>query len=137
MHEPRICLRIASLSWLYPDERVFHLRQEVVKIPREAGGNRVPRRREDDRDNRCRLPCCEHRASQRDDDIDLETNELGCNLGEAFGASFRPAILDRNGASPDQQLKVPPPDNSYAFFGAKTAATFIQLNADLLKARVY
>ena len=46
------------------------------------------------------LPCCEHRASQRDDDIDLETNELGCHLGEAFGVSFRPAIRDRNGAPP-------------------------------------
>jgi hypothetical protein len=32
-------------------------------------------------------------------------------------------------------VKVPQPKNSYAFFGAKTAATFILLNADLLKVR--
>ena len=30
------------------------------------------------------------------------------------------------------QLKAPEPDHPYTFFGAKTAATFIQLNADLL-----
>ena len=32
-------------------------------------------------------------------------------------------------------MKVPQPKNSYAFSGAKTAATFILLNADLLKVR--
>jgi hypothetical protein len=32
-------------------------------------------------------------------------------------------------------VKVPQPKNSYAFSGAKTAATFILLNADLLKVR--
>jgi hypothetical protein len=31
------------------------------------------------------------------------------------------------------QLKVPQPDHSHAFSGAKTAATFIRLNADLFR----
>jgi hypothetical protein len=31
------------------------------------------------------------------------------------------------------QLKDPQPDHPYIFFGAKTAATFNQLNADLLR----
>jgi hypothetical protein len=34
------------------------------------------------------------------------------------------------------QLKAPQPEHSYTFFGAKTAATFIQLRADLLKTKV-
>jgi hypothetical protein len=39
--------------------------------------------------------------SVRDDDIDLETNELGRDVGESFGVSFRPTIIDRNGAALD------------------------------------
>ena len=34
-------------------------------------------------------------------DIDLEPDELGGDLGEALGASLRPAILDRDGATLD------------------------------------
>jgi hypothetical protein len=34
-------------------------------------------------------------VSTGDNDIDLESNELGSDLCEAFGACFRPAILDR------------------------------------------
>ena len=40
-------------------------------------------------------------ASRRDDDIDLEPDELGRDLGEALAASLRPAILDRDGAALD------------------------------------
>ena len=32
----------------------------------------------------------------RYNDVDLESDELGRDLGEALGASFRPAILDRD-----------------------------------------
>jgi hypothetical protein len=31
-------------------------------------------------------------------DVDVEPDELGRDLGEALGASFRPAILDHDGA---------------------------------------
>ena len=37
----------------------------------------------------------------RDNDIDLEPDELGRDLGEALAASLRPAILDRDGAALD------------------------------------
>src|SRR5215470_1986787 len=40
-------------------------------------------------------------TSHRDDDIDLEPDELGGDLGEAFAASLRPAILDRDVAAFD------------------------------------
>ena len=34
-------------------------------------------------------------------DVDLKPDELGGDFGDAFGASLRPAILDRNGATLD------------------------------------
>src|SRR5262245_47716565 len=37
----------------------------------------------------------------REDDIDFQSNELGCELGEAFAASLRPAIFDREIAAVD------------------------------------
>ena len=37
----------------------------------------------------------------RDNDIDLQPDELGRDLGVALGASLRPAILDRDGATLD------------------------------------
>src|SRR5215471_5489253 len=37
----------------------------------------------------------------RENDIDFQPDELGCELGEAFAASLRPAIFDRDGASFD------------------------------------
>ena len=40
-------------------------------------------------------------GSRRDNDIDLEPDELGRDLGEALAASLRPAILDRDGAALD------------------------------------
>ena len=38
---------------------------------------------------------------RRDDDIDLEPDELGRDFGEALVASLRPAIFDRDGATLD------------------------------------
>jgi hypothetical protein len=40
-------------------------------------------------------------ASLRDDNIDPEPDKLGSDLSVALTAPFRPAILDRNGASLD------------------------------------
>src|SRR6516162_4012569 len=37
----------------------------------------------------------------RENDIDFQSNELGCQLGEAFAASLRPAIFDREIAAVD------------------------------------
>src|SRR6516225_3873707 len=67
----------------------------------EAGADRIVRRREHDRDNRCHLLCCKHRPSPRYDHIDLESDELSGNLAEALGTSLRPTILDRQGATLD------------------------------------
>jgi hypothetical protein len=63
---------------------------------------------EHDRDDRCRLPCCEDGASRRDDDIHLEPDELVRDLGIAFGTSLRPAILDRHGAALDPVERAQP-----------------------------
>src|SRR6516165_9593826 len=67
----------------------------------EAGADRIVRRREHDRDNRCYLLCCKHRPSHRYDHIDLESDELSGNLAEALGIPLRPTILDRQGATLD------------------------------------
>src|SRR4029077_3591677 len=37
----------------------------------------------------------------RENDVDLQPDELGCELGEAFATSLRPAIFDRDGLSFD------------------------------------
>jgi hypothetical protein len=41
------------------------------------------------------------RGCRRDNDIDLELNEFGCDFGDTFAASFRPSNLDRNRSSLD------------------------------------
>src|SRR5262249_9902368 len=48
-----------------------------------------------------RLLCRDHRGSRGDNEIDLQPDQLGCDLGEAFGASLRPADLDRDGMALD------------------------------------
>ena len=63
----------------------------------DAAANWIARRREHDWDHGCRLLCCEGRWSvMRENHIDLEPDELGCDLGKAFAASLGPAILDRD-----------------------------------------
>src|SRR5262249_29726575 len=51
-----------------------------------------------DGNDRCPLLQCGERTLPRHDDIDLEADELGRDLGKTFAPSLRPAILDRNGA---------------------------------------
>ena len=66
----------------------------------DAGADRIGRRREYDRDGRCCMLCGDERWSvMRENDIDLQPDELGRELGEAFAASLRPTILDRDGAA--------------------------------------
>src|SRR5262249_47732054 len=66
----------------------------------EACANRVSRRREDNRDDRRRLLCCEGWFGPRgENDIDLEPDKLGRDLGITLGASLPPAILDGDGAA--------------------------------------
>ena len=73
-----------------------------ARLATKPRADRVARHREHDRDDRCRLLCCEEpRRPVRDDDIDLEPDELGRDLGVALAASLRPAILDRDGATLD------------------------------------
>lgn len=50
---------------------------------------------------RCRLLCRDGRVSSGDNDIDLEPDELGRDLGIALVASLRPAILNCEGATFD------------------------------------
>src|SRR5437899_9951998 len=67
----------------------------------QAPANRVQRQHKDNRDDRCRLLCRWNRDTSRNNDIDVEPNELGRDLGVALGAALRPAILDRDGATLD------------------------------------
>jgi hypothetical protein len=56
--------------------------------------DRVSRRREDDRDDRCRLLCRDRCfGSAGENDIDLEPDKLGRDLGIALGTSLPPASI--------------------------------------------
>jgi hypothetical protein len=58
--------------------------------------------REDNRDDRCRLLCCENTyGSPGNNDIDFLPDELGNDLGCALAASLRPSNLDPDGPSFD------------------------------------
>jgi hypothetical protein len=63
----------------------------------EACADWVRRHREDDRNLRCHLfRRNDSIGSKRDNDIDLEPNELGRELAEALRTSLRPTIVDRD-----------------------------------------
>src|SRR5262249_53623881 len=57
--------------------------------------------REYDWDGRSHLLCCRDSGPSCEDDIHLETDELGCDFAIALVASLRPAILDSDGAALD------------------------------------
>src|SRR5262249_6963359 len=58
--------------------------------------------RENNRNNRCRLLCCENTYGPRgNNDIDFVLDELGNDLGCALAASIRPSNLDRDGVTLD------------------------------------
>ena len=86
---------------------------DVAARPRkagdDAGGNRVAHDRGHDRDDRCRLFCRNNRwCGIRDDDVHLEPDKLGRDLGEALTAALRPAIFDREIAALDPAEFVQP-----------------------------
>jgi hypothetical protein len=55
----------------------------------EASANRFPHDGRDDWDERGRLlGCDDRRGSRRDNDVDLEANELSCDFGKAFAATL-------------------------------------------------
>src|SRR5262245_18946025 len=78
---------------------------DVATRPRQTGdkasAKRVRHRREYDWDNRGRLFRCEDRRSRCDNNIDLETDKLGGDLGETLEASLRPTNLDDDGTALD------------------------------------
>src|SRR5262249_2469336 len=57
--------------------------------------------REYDWDGRSHLLCCRDSGPSCEDDIHLETDELGCDFAIALVASLRPAILDSDGSALD------------------------------------
>jgi hypothetical protein len=68
----------------------------------EAVADRIRRCCEHDRSSRRHLPCRHNICrARRDDDFDLEADELFRDLDGTFRAPLRPAILDRNGATFD------------------------------------
>src|SRR5262245_50707593 len=63
----------------------------------EAAADWVASRREHDRDHRRRLLCCkDRRGVVRENNIDLQPDELSRDLGETFAAPVCPMILDRD-----------------------------------------
>src|SRR5262249_41272781 len=78
----------------------------ITAGPRQTGdepaADRVADDRGDDRDRRCRSLRRQGRlGSVREDNIDLEPDELGGDFAIALIATFRPAVLDRDGAALD------------------------------------
>jgi hypothetical protein len=63
----------------------------------------------DDGNDRCRPLYCGDGGPKRDNDVNLEADKLGCDLGVALGAPFRPAIFDRDGATLDPAEFTQPP----------------------------
>src|SRR5205823_5749849 len=59
-----------------------------------------------------RLFCFDGCGSRCDDDINVQPDELGGNLGIALAVSLRPAILDVDGATLDPAKFAQPPDKS-------------------------
>src|SRR5215475_11841476 len=63
----------------------------------KASGDRVARQCEDDRNTVCRLLCRQSALGPiRHNQIDLQLDELGCELISAFFPTLGPAILDRD-----------------------------------------
>src|SRR5262249_56049389 len=77
----------------------------------QAAADRVSRRRKDVRDARCRLLCRDRCFGSRcDNDIRLEPDKLGRDLGIALGASLAPTVLDCDGAALDPAEFAQPPN---------------------------
>ena len=88
---------------------------KLVRLDRQSGGvaawfrqtcdqtaaDRIDCHRKYDGNNRRRLSYNGDGASDRENDIDVETDKFGCDLGIALWAAFRPAILDRDCAAVD------------------------------------
>jgi len=89
-----------------PDESILHKRRiNLHKIGEYSSHHfkstmtlrlRIHRNRKHNRNRRSHLLCGRHRASHRNDDIDLEPDELGRDIGVTFAMFFRPAIFDRD-----------------------------------------
>jgi two-component system NtrC family sensor kinase len=76
----------------------------------DAGADRVPSRRENNRDDRRRLLGSQDCASaRRDNNINPALNEFGRNISGALGAALRPAILDCDGTTFDPAKFMQPP----------------------------
>src|SRR5262245_26622501 len=94
------------------------------QVHNEAGADRVSRRHEDDRDDRRRLlggndwcaPPCHN-------DVGLELDEFGGDLGEALFGTFRPAVLDCDSAALDPaKLTQPLQKSGYPLSLGRTCA---------------
>jgi hypothetical protein len=70
-----------------------------IEASDEAAADRVRRYRKNDWDDRRRLLCSDHRASRRNNHIDLQPHQFTRYLGEAFAASLGPAIFDCDSAT--------------------------------------
>ena len=84
----------------------------------EAAANWIVRDRKDNRDDRCCLLCGDDCSSRGDDDVDLQTDEFGRDLGIALTTSLRPPNLNCSVAPRDPAPFVQPPYKSIETFAA-------------------
>src|SRR5262245_3791857 len=74
-----------------------HVTARPRKTRDDTRADRIPYHRKDDRDEQCCLLCQDGCwGSVRENNIDLEPDEVGCDLGVALATSLGPAILDRD-----------------------------------------
>jgi len=71
------------------------------KTRNQTAADGVRQNHRHNRDRRGSLLCREARPSRREDDIGLELDKLGGNLGETLVAPIRPPILDCHGTPID------------------------------------
>src|SRR5262249_38620617 len=69
------------------------------QIRDQTAAKRVRSHGKHDRDDRCHLLCSDDGGTRRDNDIDLESDKLGRDLGVALRASLRPPIDDGGGSA--------------------------------------
>ncbi len=85
----------------------------------KAGADRIVRHRKDNGYDRCRVHCRAHRGPERDDDIDVEPDEIrAISAYRSVRPSAHPPIIDRDGTAFDP-AELAQPRSKAATFGSR------------------